>query len=140
MINIQPHFKRFQIWMENCKYLLTLLNPLLYRLYQFYSVSSISKYSDKIIYSEECCILTWNTNCYIPLTTRISLPLHASNKMSHSIQSYCIMPANWPWYLDIINYYSRHKTYGAEAKYIQPPAHHQLTIENIYNWYCFEMR
>ena len=64
---------------ENCKYLLTLLKPLLYHLYQLYSVSTISKYSDKIIYWEECCILTWNTNCYIPLATRISLPLHASN-------------------------------------------------------------
>ena len=51
-------FQTVSVLNGKCKYLLTLLNPLLYRLYQFYSVSTISKYSDKIIYREECCILT----------------------------------------------------------------------------------
>ena len=31
--------------------------------------------------------------------------MHASLTTSYSIQSYCIMPSNYPCYLDIINYY-----------------------------------
>ena len=89
------------------------IKPFIFNIYVLSSDSRVLLSKTNLVLFQHCSsslkqfMLSCNTHWELsPIRECLPWPdMHASLTMSYSIQSYCIMPSNYPCYLDIINYY-----------------------------------
>ena len=89
------------------------IKPFIFNIYVLSSDSRVILSKTNLVLFQHCSsslkqfMLSCNTHWELsPIRECLPWPdMHASLTTSYSIQSYCIMPSNYPCYLDIINYY-----------------------------------